>query len=206
MDAKTAEDPKLLAHYEGLVRKTAARVAPKVEEDYDDICQFLRYKVWKALQAFTAKRVKPTANMTLTEKRDRFVFACLTNAVKDVLKKKRHYLLFIEDLTADTGYSDSAHEGWGSNLAAKQKFEGRYLSEDADFEKLFEEDTVLIPSTLDSVERRVALLLYMDFTPTDIGRQIKCQRKDVEEIVGSIQEKMADWQPSAADERVPLAA
>jgi DNA-directed RNA polymerase specialized sigma24 family protein len=207
MDAKTAEDPKLLAHYEGLVRKTAARVEPIVEEDYEDICQFLRVKVWKALQAFTSKRVKPTQNMTLIEKRDRFVFACLTNAVKDVLKKKRHHLLFIEDITKETTWNGTPNESFGSSPGAAHKFEAQYFSEEDAFALLFEEDAPLIPSTLDAIERRVALLLYLDFKPTEIATQIKRPRKDVATIVESIQGKMADWRPTAGEpEPVRLAA
>jgi RNA polymerase sigma factor (sigma-70 family) len=206
MDAKAAEDPKLLAHFEGLVRKTAGRYQPRLEEDYDDICQFLRYKVWKALLSVDPEQLRTralTSQYTALQLRDRYVFSCIANAVKDLLKRKRHNLLFIEDMTA-TRFEH--YEGGNGTTAARDQrdaFDERYLREDDAFTKV--DDDVLIPSTLTRDEREILLLMYLDYKPAEIAAQKAVPRKEVSAAMKTIREKMADWSPSG-NQAVPIAA
>jgi RNA polymerase sigma factor (sigma-70 family) len=67
-----------IAAYEGLVYATAARYAPYLDDDLDDVAQVLRVKVWKSLVAFNPAR------HTVGEKS--WVFSCIRNQVKDILK------------------------------------------------------------------------------------------------------------------------
>lgn len=170
------------------MRKTAADCAPRVEDDFDEICQFLRYKVWKALEAFSKKRVKTTAKFTPAEQVERFVFACIVNAKKDVLKKKQRGWLFIDDLAG----SPSDAEEFDS-LAA-DRFALRYLCQDDSF-TAFDDDEPRVPSFLDGTEREVALLLYENFNEDEIAARIGRRRKETRAIIADIQQKMIEFAP-----------
>lgn len=205
MDAKAAEDPKLLAHYEGLVRKTAGRYVNRLEEDYDDVCQFLRYKVWKALLSVDPEQLRKrsqTSQYTPLELRDRYVFSCIANAVKDLLKRKKHNLLFIEDYTV----TKFAHYEGGDNTSAsrdrRDEFDERYLCEEDTFADPDVE--VLIPSTLTRAEREILLLMYLDYKPAEIATHRAVPRKEISASMKTIREKMADWNPGS--QQVPVAA
>lgn len=173
--------------YEGLIFATAARYAPYLDEELDDIRQVLRVKVWQALEAFDAKRSpeKPRTPAETEDVRRRFVFSCVKNRVKDLLKEqdRRHRRqngaqFFIEDLTDDLG-----------------SFEGRYLS--AEDPGLFEllEGGIELPSTLSSTERALVSLLLLDYSRTEIASTMGMTRKKVLAAHKSVREKMADWGP-----------
>lgn len=179
------------------MRRVAGEVAPVAEDDFDDICQFFRVKVWKILDAFDPSRVKTTSKYTPAEQLERFVYACLQNAKKDVLKKKRHGVLFIEDLAPL-----ELEEGTNG---VRDRFELRYLSIEDAFVEAHREPP-LIPSTLNQLERQVVLLTFLDFEPAEIALAIGVTRKKVWSMMKGIREKMADWAPGSADEQVPLAA
>jgi len=189
-----------MSHYEGLVRTTASLCAPYVEEDFDDICQFLRYKVWKALESFDPHklRVKVAGRLQVAAARDRYVYSCVQNGKKDVLKKKRHGLLFIEDLAPNENASDVA--AW--KTGPRDAFEQRYLSIDDAFRHV-EEELPTVPSTLTESEKAVVLLLYLDFKPTEIAARRGLPRKEITAIVQSVREKMADWNPAALPAPLP---
>lgn len=191
-----------MSHYEGLVRTTASICVPYVEEDFDDICQFLRYKVWKALEAFEPSklRVKVTGSVEIAAARDRYVYSCVQNGKKDVLKKKRYGWLFIEDI-APVG--ENGESVGGHHTSSRSGFEQRYMSIEDAFRQV--EDAIpTVPSTLNASEKAVVLLLYLDFKPAEIARQRGLPRKEITALVGSIREKMADWNP--ASEPMPLPA
>lgn len=193
MQREQASDPALLAHYEGLVRKTASMYAGIVEDDYEDICQVLRIKVWRALLAFDPAKAR--------QSRDAYVFMCLRNRVKDLVKKVRRNELFIEDVAPVP--ADGSREQ--SNL--RDRFERRYFAVEDD--QVFGDlDTPLIPSTLTAAERRVVAYLYADFSQAEIAEEMEIGTKEVATLVGGIREKMADWHPSpeVADNRQPVAA
>jgi DNA-directed RNA polymerase specialized sigma subunit len=55
-----AQDPNVLAHYEGLIFSTARLLRGHVEDDQEDVRQILRLKVWKAIRAYNPDRSSRT--------------------------------------------------------------------------------------------------------------------------------------------------
>jgi len=179
MRADTAPDSNLIAHFEGLVRKTAALTVEHCEEEFDDICQLFRIKAWKALVSFDASKVLSSGGVTVEEQRDRYVYACIKNQAKDLVKRVRRGTTYI----ADHMEKDTRFEVGFMGVAEEQVFH------------MIEESTPLIPSTLESRERRIVTLLYLDCDYGEIGEQLGIQRKQVATLVRGIREKMADWAP-----------
>lgn len=162
------------------MRKTAGLTAPYVEEDYDDICNLLRIKVWQALMAFDPTKAR--------QPRDQYVFMCVYNRVKDLRKKVKRNEAFIEDEAP----AWSSGEGDGP----RDSFERQHFSVDEDqvYADALHGDP-LIPSTLTRRERTVLLYLYFDYAQAEIAEQMELSRKDVSTAVASIRLKMADWEP-----------
>lgn len=193
MEASQAADPNVLAHYEGLVRKTAGMYVGIVEEDYDDICQLLRIKVWTALLAFDPAKAR--------QSRDAYVFMCVKNRVKDIVKKVRRNELFIEDLAASSPAGTTTGDA-PPPQNRRDRFEARYLV--ALEEQVFGDiDKPLIPSTLTDTERRVIAYLYIDFSHAEIAEVMEIGRKEMATVVAGIREKMADWRPVSAPKEAP---
>lgn len=176
-----------LQHYEGLIFATAARYAPLLDYDAEDVRQILRIKVWQALEAYDAHRG--------TKGLESFVFSCLRNRVKDLLKEQdrlnsrrggQHY---IEDFTEDFG-----------------SFEGRYLSAECPEIAEVEEADLELPSTLTEIEVAVVHLLVLDFRRSEIAVLLGVSRAKVRTAHSRIQTKMADWAPSvgAGTRAVPV--
>jgi RNA polymerase sigma factor (sigma-70 family) len=115
-------NPHTVEFYEGLCRKTAGRYAPYVEEDYEDIVQVLRIKVWQAIRAYNPQKAKQPI--------DGFVFQCVVNRCKDLLRKKKRDELYIEDVAPNANIV-LAGSGGESTGDPRDAFEARYLSEDA---------------------------------------------------------------------------
>lgn len=170
-----------LTHYEGLIFATAARYAPILDHDVEDIRQVLRIKVWQALEAYDERRGAKGL--------ESFVFSCVKNRVKDLLKEQdrlnqrrngsQHY---IEDLTDDFG-----------------NFEGRYLSAECPDMMELEERDLGLPSTLTEIEVQVVKLLVLDYRRSEIAVLLGVSRQKVRAAHSAVQTKMADWAPS----RVP---
>lgn len=198
MGSYDAHDPEVLRHYEGLVFKTAQRLDPRVELDFEDIQQVLRIKVWRALLAFDPAR----------KDRDQYVFMCVRDQAKDLLKRRLRGELHIEDLTraeSENGEQDR-----------RDQFDARYLSSshEATYGAV-EDDDVLVPSTLTQLERRVVVLLYRDYKQAEAARLLGLGKREIEKLMRSIRSKMADWAPDPpaaagttgqADPRTPIAA
>ncbi len=185
-----------LEPFEGLIFSTAQRYAPYLDEELDDIRQILRLKVWQALLAFERKRVRRYAG-DLEEARKSFVFSCVKNRVKDLLKEQSRLnkrrngtALHIEDMTDDLG-----------------SFEGKYMAvEDVELHELIE-GSVELPSSLTDLERAlVQVLLTGDHTREEIALQLGIGRKRAGRLHHSVQEKLADWAPDGfgAGELAPL--
>jgi RNA polymerase sigma factor (sigma-70 family) len=169
-------NPYDINFYEGLVFKTAAMYAPHVQEEFDDIRQRLRIKAWRALQVFDPSRSRMPV--------DRYVFMCVKNECKDIVKKKRRTDVYIED----QGVED-----------AQDAFEARYLSANHDQEfGAIDEGAPLVPSTLTGIERQVIVMLYRDYTQAEVARLMGLRRSEMERTMRSIRTKMADWAPSPA--------
>lgn len=179
--------------------------------DFEDVCQVLRVKIWKALLAFEPDRY-PRGR--LGKARDSFIFGCVRNAVKDLVKRQREQALFIEDVapspsvTHQVGGRTAGHES-----GPRDAFELRYLS--APSEESFgsiDEGHLVLPNTLTSDERRVLLHMYIGFSQTETAEELGIDRQKVISIVRLIRRKMADWRPSAPQAaahgpaRVPVAA
>lgn len=191
-----ADDPQLLAQFEGLIHSTAKMILPFVEEDFDDVVQQLRIKVWQALMKWDPKRAPQlVAKYGLAEARRRSVFAWVRNKVKDLVKRKKRGELSIEDLTA----ADSR----GQHSGTRDAFEQRYQLSTDDGYAGVEEEPPLIPSTLTLLERKVVCLLYSDYRQTEVARYLGLEKREVERHVRSIRDKMADWAPASAAEPDP---
>lgn len=176
-------------HYEGLVFRTAQMTAPYVQEEEEDIRQLLRVKIWQALTAFDPAKVKG-------QTREEYVFMCVRNRVKDILKRKRRP----EDLLEDRAPDDAV---------LRAKFEGKYLShdEEAEIEAIIDGD-VELPSTLTLLEIHVVRLLLLDLNQTEIARQLGVSRAKVRAAHAEVKVKMADWRGMSdwgqADEPAPV--
>lgn len=167
-------DPFDIKFYEGLIFTTASMYAPQVEEEFDDICQLLRMKAWRALELFDPARSKMPV--------ERYVFMCIKNRCKDLVTKHRRGEVYIEDQRWADGDLDP--------------FEARYLS--ADHDQTFgivDAGLPLVPSTLTGIERQVVVLLYRDRTQAEIARTMGLRRSEMERTMRSIRAKMADWKP-----------
>lgn len=166
--------------YQGLIHATAARYAPIiVDEDYDDLVQILALKVWQARRSFDSSRTKlPEQN---------YVFSCVTNRVKDLLKAQSRLNknrgggpAFIEDVAPERRF----------------QFEGKYLhmSEEEAFAEV-EDELPPLPSTLTRVERIVVILLVLDYKKSEIVRMTGYSRSRVVKAEAAVREKMDDWRP-----------
>jgi RNA polymerase sigma factor (sigma-70 family) len=182
-------NPFDITFYEGLVRSTAAIYAPRVETEFDDICQRLRIKVWRALQVFDPGK----SGMTV----ERYVFMCMKNECKDIVKKVRRGDVYIADQSA----------AWfGSEDLGLDSFERRYLA--TEHEQVYggvDDGLPLIPSTLTPTERRVIVMLYRDQSQAEIARTLGLRRNQMERLMRSIREKMADWKPDVTAAPLPVA-
>lgn len=179
MSTRTRTAPTDIAHYEGLIFKTASMYVPYVEMDFDDIVQVLRIKVWRALEAHDPSKVR-------TQTIERYVFMCVKNQCKDLVRRRRRGEVFLDDLMP-VGHEDSPVE-WMLQLAT-------------DHEQTFghaEEEELLVPCTLTEVERRVIAWLYLDRTQKEVAGIVGLTRAEMERAMRTIRQKMADWEPSAA--------
>lgn len=194
-----------LSLYEGLVFRHATRIVEIVEDDLDDIRQFYRLKAWGALRSFDADKAQRACFVCREPCGDgdrcarcKYVFICLKNAEKDMLKKRRRGHAFIEDLGPTTGSSDGDGQrrtGW---------FEERFLS--TDHEAVYgsvDEGQPLLPNTLTKLEVGVIVLLYRGYRQSEIARLVPLAKGELDRMMVSIREKMADWRPEAPASPAP---
>jgi RNA polymerase sigma factor (sigma-70 family) len=166
--------PYTVEFYEGLVRKTAGMTFPLVEDEYEDIVQILRLKCWRALESYDPARATQTVQG--------YVFMCVRNQVKDLIKKKRRDELYIEDQRA----------------GGDDHFDGLYLIDEEPYDAI-EAELPLIPSTLTALERGVLALLYEGYKQREVALRLGVPRGEVERAVKAIRSKMGDWRPSGAE-------
>lgn len=183
-----------LSHYEPLIRVHAARVAERVDDDFEDIVQGYRIKAWRALLSFDpTKWTRPAAR---DEAERRYVFMCLKNAEKDVLKKRRRPESFIEDIAPATSTSD----GGSFRSQSRDSFDARHGLV-VDHEHVYgavDEDRVLLPNTLERLEVHVVCLLYRDYSQAEAARTLGIEKRAMERVMRSIRSKMEDWRPTPA--------
>lgn len=170
--------PYTVEFYEGLVRKTAGMTFPLVEDEYEDIVQILRLKCWRALESYDPARATQTVQG--------YVFMCVRNQVKDLMKKKRRDELYIEDQRG----------------AGDDHFDALYLIDDQGYEGV-EAELPLIPNSLSDLERRVLALLYEGYKQREVALRLAVPRGEVERAVKAIRIKMGDWRPTSQEAEVP---
>lgn len=178
------KDPERVEYYEGLVRKTASMYEGIVQEEYEDLCSILRIKCWRALESFDQSKSRvPIQN---------YVFSCVRNQVKDLLKRKRRNDLYIEDI------APGIEHGAPGSPANRDRFEMRYMKaeEDEAFAEILAE-TPLIPSTLNGPEQRVLTCLYLEYSHAEVSEALSLTPREVARAVRAIKDKLADWKPSA---------
>lgn len=188
----------LIETYEGLISATARRFEEKARHkgvEIDDFTQILRIRVWRAIEAYDGER----SSMTLRK----FVFGCLTNQVKDVLKARskvealrshRPGEIRLDELTPRSGY-DSPLERPDGGDSSKNAL--RFLStDDEDAQDAL--DGPDLPSSLTKDERIVALMLIEDYTYPLIAKQLGCSLVSVRSHISQIRLKMAG-EPLSSD-------
>lgn len=176
-----AQNPELLRHYEGLIFRTAQLTAPLVEDDFDDICQVLRIKVWRALIAWDPARApKLVAKHGVDIARDRSIFAWVKNQQMDIIKKKRRHEVSIEGLSLSETQAGFEHLASTPDEVYAQ----------------VEAELPVIPSTLTDMELRVVCLLYAEYSQSEVAASLGIPKREVERIVRSIRAKMADSDPA----------
>lgn len=180
-------DPTQVQFYEGLVRKTAGRYQGVIQEEYEDLCAILRIKCWRALESFDpAKSRVPIQN---------YVFSCMRNQVKDLLKRKKRNDLYIEEIAPVSPNP----RGGQPRPSARDRFEERYSS--AAEEEVFAEvlaETPLIPSTLTTLERGVVILLYLEYGQAQMAESLGVNKREIAKAVKGVKDKMSDWKPSSS--------
>jgi RNA polymerase sigma factor (sigma-70 family) len=176
--ARSPLRPSEIAYYEGLIHKTASMCAPRVQEEYEDIVAIFRIKVWRALEAYDPSRSTVPVR--------RYVFSCVKNQEKDLLKRKRRNEV---SLDAMIGLDDEL---------AHDSFECAYLAVSVEVTYAeVERELPLLPSTLSSREREVLLCLYTGLSQRETAVRLVLRVTDVERAVKGIRSKMADWRPGA---------
>lgn len=183
-----------IPHYEGLIFTTTSQVVELVEEDFDDILQRLRITVWRALLAFDPERYTHLSAWAQRERQRSYVFSCVQNMKKDVLKRVRRGDRYIED------------EGGGApgtnGDSNADRFEARYLTTPPDlvFSEV-EEDDLVLPSTLDCLERHVVVYLYTGRTQVETAVELGLTPNQMQTVMKRVRSKLADWKPSAVPAR-----
>lgn len=169
-----------LRHYEGLVLATAARCVAFSEDGFDDVAQVLRVKVWQAVRAWD--HTKSTTN------RDKYVFMCVRDRAKDVVKKKKHNLLHIEDLRATTER--------GNHTMCSDSFDARYLCSSHDDNYAIVEEDVDLLAGLDELERRIVEMLSSDYKQAQVARTLGLAKVDMDRAMRSIRDKLSELRPA----------
>lgn len=189
VDRIEAENPRLLAHYEGLVIKTSThRKYEGIKRwDREEVRQLLRIRVWKALLAWDPEEPRTRARLregkTEEQLRDAYVFGCVTNQMKDLLKRDRERDLLVEDL-----------------VEGDPTFEARYLHSEFEATTKAVVAAPLIPNTLTSDERFVLLCAYNGYNGPETAERLGMTRGQVAMHIREIREKMRDWKPKKSAE------
>lgn len=183
MPSRQQSKPTEIVFYEGLIRKTASIYAPYVDEDFEDIVAIFRVKVWRALQAFDPAR----SSMPV----ERYVFSCVKNRAKDLLRRRKRSEVYIDDARASRVNREEA-----AVFNAEPDFLGA-VSHDDVFGAV-ENERPSLPATLTQRERAVLALLYLEFSQRESAERLGLTRGEMERAVRSIRSKMSDWRPMAA--------
>jgi RNA polymerase sigma factor (sigma-70 family) len=185
--------------YEGMVRKTAALNMSYWQDDYEDLCQFFRIKVWRALETFDPEKFSSKPDRNGRTPIERYVFMCVTNGVKDVRKRVRRDEVSIEEKVM-------VRSQRGQEDFRGQAFEYQYLSSEDTWEALQKHlagpdpnPLPELPSTLSAQEKEIVRLLYLDRSRAEIAERLEMTRPELNSTISGIRAKMADWRPTVKD-------
>lgn len=197
MGALEAHDPRVLRRYEGLIFTTARRYARFSDEPIEDIQQILRVKVYKAILTFDPAKVRSLVTAADAKGRtplDKYVYQCVKNQAKDLLKKKPRNEAFIEDIAPPTEQFETPSQ------SSRDWFEAAtgMASTHDDVYGAIEDDDLVVPNTLTRLEKRIICLLYADYRQSEVARSLGLEKRDMERAMRSIRAKMEDWRPSEA--------
>lgn len=140
--------------------------------------QILRVKCWRAIESYDPARSKQPI--------DRFVFSCMKNQVKDLLKKRKRFDAHIEDFAGGDSRADDGARG--SVNTGTSYFEARYLSAE-DAPELGE--SISLPAELSDEEREICGLLIEGYSNSEIAVALSVRPMRVKELVASLQSKLA---------------
>ena len=185
-DLTVGEDLRV---FEGLVRTTARMFAAQVGREEEDMAQELRIRVWRAASSYDATKT------TISLKR--YVYSAIANKVKDYKRdaaREAHRrevtgvsFIHIEDMRLPNN---------DGHLTTQETFEGRYhfVSREVIYGQI--EDAFVLPATVTGREAAVAVLLMNGLTKTEAAARLGISRATVEECLGSLRTKLADWKPA----------
>lgn len=164
-----------LRAYEGLVIKTASLYSRRLGMESEDLQQVLRVKIWQALEAHDPGRSDIPVR--------RYVFRCVTNQIKDLIKARVRAVERKDWLEREVGLPLLVED------FSKQTFNGS--CEDA-----YERDEVHLPDTLDDTEREVIGMLYVGYRQREIAEMLVIKPYKVDRILRGLRVKLEDWRPS----------
>lgn len=176
----------VLPHYEGLIHSTTRLIEGLVEEDPEDIRQIFRVKLFTALRRWDPKRstTRPVDAKTVARLRDAFIFGCIANQKKDLLKRPLRH--------------EGSVERVASRFASQDSFDSHFglTSEHEEIYGAIEDDDLLLPSTLTVIERGIIALLYVGRMQIEAAAELSLTKGEMERAIRSIRVKLADWRPS----------
>lgn len=182
-----------LESYEGLVHSTARKYedpARKRGVELEDFEQILRIKVWWAIEHYSLTSDLPVR---------RFVFGCLTNQVKDVLKRKRNQDAHLEDMM---GASTTGSEGEIGADSTRNALRYLSVSEEDTFADLLDE----LPNTLTEEELHVAEKLIAGWQQYRIAEEMQVSLGRVRAHIAALRLKLGARSRELFDHDEPLAA
>jgi DNA-directed RNA polymerase specialized sigma24 family protein len=192
-----------LGRFRGLIHtKARAVVKAGVEIEFEDAVQILQIKAWQAMLAFDDARTgtggwkaRGKVNRPPLE---RWVYGCVTNAARDLLKRPRRGVRSLEGIRESESEQDGDRISW---------FDFHFMCIEA--ERVYaevEDEPPHLPSTLTPLERRVVGLRLEGCQLQEIDRETGLSRAQRERVFESVREKMADWRPSTVAQVAPIAA
>lgn len=160
-----------LAHYDGLIHATARLCVSNSEEDFEDLVQILSIKAWKAICAFDQAKCRTS--------RDKYVFMCVRDGAKDIVKKVKRYDVYVEDVCTP---------------ATREHFEARYLRSREDPYAAINDDEDLL-GELNELERKIVTLLLDDYQQMEVVKLLDLEKVDMDRAMKSIRAKLIDLRP-----------
>jgi RNA polymerase sigma factor (sigma-70 family) len=185
--------------YQGVAFSTARIYAPYLDMDEEDVAQELLLKAAQALVAYRPRRVVRTLRTDGRSPEQAWVFMCIKNRVKDLLKAQQRRRLpdggrrmyYIEDVRGDEPTTNGT-----------TKWDAEHMSiTHAEVYAEVEDVEVPLPPSLTKLEAAVVRLLIMELSQTEIARVLDVPRRRVRVAYVQVQEKMVDFKPSPAASR-----